>query len=67
MPPETIYTSSLTLAGRIPVIRYVCLSCGYVENWVENPEQLEKLRRSFGPLSMGQNWAAPLNRASLLC
>ena len=45
---NNIYTSSLTLSGKIPVIRYVCLSCGYVENWVENPEQLEKLRRSFG-------------------
>lgn len=45
---NNIYTSSLTLAGKIPVIRYVCLFCGYVENWVENPEQLEKLRRSFG-------------------
>ena len=45
---NNIYTSSLTLAGKIPVIRYVFLSCGYVENWVENPEQLEKLRRSFG-------------------
>ena len=45
---NNIYTTTLTRSGKIPVIRYVCLSCGYVENWVENPEQLEKLRRSFG-------------------
>lgn len=45
---NNIYTSSLTLAGKIPVIRHVCLGCGYVENWVEEPGQLEKLRRTFG-------------------
>ena len=45
---NNIYTSTLTLMGKIPVIRHVCLHCGYVENWVEQPAQLEQLRRTFG-------------------
>ena len=44
---NSIYTSKLTLFGKIPVIRHVCLRCGYVENWVEQPDQLEQLRKSF--------------------
>ena len=32
---------------KIPVIRYVCCSCGYAENWVENEEELEEIRKTF--------------------
>lgn len=45
---NNIYTSTLTLAGKIPVIRYVCPQCGYVEQWVEQSVELEKLKRVFG-------------------
>lgn len=45
---NNIYASSVTLFGRVPVIRYVCCACGYVESWVEGKENLEKLRRVFG-------------------
>lgn len=45
---NNIYTSTLTLAGKIPVIRYVCTDCGYVENWVEHPGQREEIARVFG-------------------
>lgn len=45
---NNIYTTTLTLAGKIPVIRYVCCDCGYVENWVENPHELDKIKRTFG-------------------
>ena len=45
---NNIYTTTRTLFGRIPVIRYVCCSCGYVEEWVETPEELEKIRKTFG-------------------
>ena len=34
---NNIYTSNFENFGKIPVIRYVCCSCGYVENWVEDP------------------------------
>lgn len=45
---NNIYTSSVTLLGKIPVIRHVCLNCGYTEHWVEEPAQLDRLRRAFG-------------------
>ena len=44
---NNIYTSSLTLLRKVPVIRYVCLRCGYVENWVEQRGQLEEIGRAF--------------------
>lgn len=40
---NNIYTTTFTLAGKVPVIRYVCLDCGYVENWVDNAADLAKL------------------------
>lgn len=45
---NNIYTSKATLFGKIPVIRYVCCDCGYVENWVESPQELEEIQRAFG-------------------
>lgn len=45
---SNIYTSTFTLMGKVPVIRYVCLTCGYVEHWVEEPEQREALAQAFG-------------------
>ena len=45
---NNIYTSAATLFGKIPVIRYVCYDCGYVENWVENHEERSELLRAFG-------------------
>lgn len=45
---NNIYNTTVTLAGKIPVIRYVCCDCGYVENWVELKNELEKIRHRFG-------------------
>lgn len=45
---NNIYTTAVTLFGKIPVIRYVCRECGYVENWVENRRELEALEEAFG-------------------
>ena len=45
---SNIYTSTFTLMGKVPVIRYVCLVYGYVEHWVEEPEQREALAQAFG-------------------
>lgn len=45
---NNIYASKVTLFGKIPVIRYVCYDCGYVENWVENHEERSELLRAFG-------------------
>lgn len=45
---NNIYTSTATLIGKIPVIRYVCCDCGYVENWVERESELRKIKKVFG-------------------
>ena len=46
---NNIYTSKLTLVGKIPVIRYVCCACGYTENWVETARERNENQRTFGP------------------
>lgn len=45
---NNIYTSTFTLMKKIPVIRYVCCDCGYVENWVESQTGRDEIRRTFG-------------------
>lgn len=45
---NNIYTTSVTLLGKIPVIRHVRPDCGFVEHWVEEPDQRAALRRVFG-------------------
>ena len=45
---NNIYTTNMTLFGKIPVIRYVCCNCGYVENWVENRHELVEIKKTFG-------------------
>lgn len=45
---NNIYTSTFTLMKKIPVIRYVCCDCGYVENWIENQRELNEIKRTFG-------------------
>ena len=45
---NNIYTSTFTLMKKIPVIRYVCCDCGYVENWVETQGERDEIKRTFG-------------------
>ena len=45
---NNIYTTTMTLFGKIPVIRYVCCDCGYVENWVEKRHELDEIKKAFG-------------------
>ena len=45
---NNIYTSTLTLLKKIPVIRYVCCDCGYVENWIETQSERNEIRHTFG-------------------
>ena len=33
---------------RIPVARYVCYDCGYLENWVENRYERDEIKRVWG-------------------
>lgn len=45
---NSIPITNMAWVKRIPVVRYVCCDCGYVENWVENQAQREEIRRAFG-------------------
>ncbi len=45
---NNIYTTVRTLFGRVPVTRYVCCECGFVEEWVELSADRERIRRAFG-------------------
>ena len=46
----------MTLFGKIPVIRYVCCDCGYVENWVENQHELDEIKKVFGIRRRYMGW-----------
>ncbi len=35
-------------SSAIPVTRYVCISCGFTEEWVDIPEDRERLRERYG-------------------
>ena len=44
---SNIYTTRYTLLGKVPVIRYVCCGCGYVENWVDSPLELVQIHQTY--------------------
>jgi predicted nucleic-acid-binding Zn-ribbon protein len=33
---------------KVAVAKFVCADCGYIEEWVEDISDLEKLRREYG-------------------
>jgi ribosomal protein S27AE len=41
----------MTTFSAIEVTRYVCGHCGYSEEWIDNPEDLEKLKEKYGTYS----------------
>nr|WP_326184895.1 hypothetical protein [uncultured Oscillibacter sp.] len=45
---NSICITKLATVERVPVARYVCRGCGYVENWVETQGELERVKRAFG-------------------
>lgn len=45
---NSIAINDIAWVRRIPVARYVCCDCGYVENWVETQRQRDELRRALG-------------------
>lgn len=44
---NNIYLSRFTLIEKIPVIRYVCPECGYVENWIDTKKDLYRIKENF--------------------
>lgn len=45
---NSICITGAVMVKRIPVARYVCRECGYVEDWVENRHEREEIRRAWG-------------------
>ncbi len=45
---NSIVITNIAWVKRIPVARYVCCDCGYVENWVETQSGREEIKRTFG-------------------
>ena len=35
-------------ANAIPVTRYVCINCGFIEDWVDIKEDREKIKERYG-------------------
>ena len=46
---SNIYTTRYTLLGKVPVIRYVCCGCGYVENRSEERRVGKECRSRWSP------------------
>jgi len=44
---NSISITKVVWVTRVPVARYVCCDCGYVEDWVETQKDLETLRREY--------------------
>lgn len=36
------------VSSAVPVSRYICLTCGFVEEWVDNPHDLARLADKYG-------------------
>ena len=37
-----------TIFSSVKVTRFLCSQCGYSEEWIESPSDLEKLRKKYG-------------------
>ena len=59
---SNIYTTRYTLLGKVPVIRYVCCGCGYVENWVDSPMELVQIHQTYGAPCLFQRPGAKFPR-----
>ena len=37
-----------TIFGAVTVSRYLCGGCGFIEEWVDDPKDIEKVKRTYG-------------------
>ena len=37
-----------TIFGAVKVTRYLCGQCGFTEEWIDDPEDIRKLKEKFG-------------------
>lgn len=61
---NSICITKTVTVERIPVARYVCCDCGYVENWVENRNELDKIKRTFGWDSRTRRWTGRMDASN---
>jgi hypothetical protein len=40
--------TGMTILSSVKVTRFLCSQCGYSEEWIESPSDLEKLRKRYG-------------------
>ena len=45
---HSIAITKVVTVERVPVARYVCCDCGYVESWVEKRHELDEIKKAFG-------------------
>ena len=45
VPPIVVGEPALHM---VPISRMICGNCGYIEQWVDDPKDLEKLRQEYG-------------------
>jgi len=43
---NVIFTG-VSIFSAVKVTRYICVSCGFAEEWVDNQEDLETIREKF--------------------
>lgn len=39
-----------TISSAVKVARYLCSGCGFMEEWVDDPDGLEKIKKKYGVL-----------------
>jgi len=39
---------------QVAVPRYVCVNCGFIEQWVDHRQDLNRLKEEYGPLGRSQ-------------
>jgi hypothetical protein len=38
-------STGLTIFSAVPVTRYLCGNCGFSEEWIDQPQDIEKIRK----------------------
>ncbi len=40
--------TNFTIFGSVKVTRYVCVECGFTEEWIDDKEDIRKLMKKYG-------------------
>ena len=41
------------LPGLVNVTRYLCTDCGYSEEWIDKPQDVQRLKEKYGVIGSG--------------